>query len=144
VIRATLDVNVLISAFPATQGTLAELMARWATVQFELIVSEVILAELATVWQRPYWRTRYTADAVQSILKRLQAQAIFVEPDFNVRGVCEDEEDDLVLATAAAGHAGFLVTGDKFPQALGGYENVTILSPRQFLDLLEEAAAPTI
>jgi putative PIN family toxin of toxin-antitoxin system len=139
VIRATLDVNVLISAFPATEGTLAELLARWAEREFELIVSEDILAELASVWMRPYWRSRYTDTAVQSISKQLRVHAIFVEPDSKVRGVCEDEEDDLVLATAVAGGAKYLVTGDKFLQALGRYEFVTILSPRQFLDLLEEA-----
>ena len=55
-----------------------------------------------------------------------------------MHGVAEDAEDDLVLATAIAGGAGYLVTGDKFLQTLGHYQNVAILSPQQFLTLLAD------
>ncbi len=61
-----------------------------------------------------------------------------VVPTPSVRGVGEDEEDDLVLATAIAGDATYLVTGDRHLQALGSFQHVTILSPRQFLNLLEQ------
>jgi len=42
-----------------------------------------------------------------------------------------------VLATAVAGHAAYLVTGDLGLQALERYQGVEILSPRLFLDLLD-------
>jgi predicted nucleic acid-binding protein len=54
--------------------------------------------------------------------------------------VAEDEEDDLVLATAVAGDAAYLVTGDRMLRSLGRYRNVTILSPREFLTVLQESA----
>ncbi len=57
-----------------------------------------------------------------------------------VQGVAADEGDDLVLATAIAGDAGFLITGDRYLQALGQYHNVVILSPRQFLQVLADDA----
>lgn len=58
-------------------------------------------------------------------------------PTTTVRGGGEDLEDDLVLATAIAGEARFLVTGDKHLQRIDHYQGTIILSPRQFLDVLE-------
>ncbi len=136
-IRAALDVNVLVSGFPAVTGTPSELLARWSDLEYELVISAHILDELTDVWNRPYWRTRYSANRVQATLRLLRAQAIFVEPDAAVRGIANDEEDDLVLATAVAGNEGFLVTGDRYLQRLLRYQGVAILSPRQFLELLE-------
>ena len=75
---------------------------------------------------------------MQHALTLLRAEATLVVPASTVRGIGEDEEDDLVLATAIAGDAGFLVTGDKYLQALGRYQNVVILSPRQFLTSLAD------
>ncbi len=57
-----------------------------------------------------------------------------------------DLEDDLVrataMATAVAGRADFLVTGDRVPREIGDFGGVRIVTPlrvpREFLDLLEE------
>ncbi len=136
-IRATLDVNVLVSGFPQSTGVPGELIELWLRGCFDLVLSEHILAELADVWSRPYWRTRYHAYEVQRAIALLGARASIVEPTDDVHRVAVDEEDDLVLATAIAGRAQYLVTGDRPLQALGRYRGVTILSPRQFLDILE-------
>ncbi len=55
-----------------------------------------------------------------------------------MRGVAEDLEDDLVLATIVAGRADFLVTGDRLLREIGEYGGVRIVTPREFLDLLDE------
>jgi len=46
-IRATLDVNVLVSGFPAERGTPAELLERWSNLEFELVLSQHILEGIA-------------------------------------------------------------------------------------------------
>lgn len=99
-----------------------------------------ILDGLKRTWQKPYYQRRYRPERVQQTLTLLRSEATLVVPSSAVRGVAEDEEDDLVLATAIAGDAGFLITGDRFLQMLGQYQNVVILSPRQFLEVLEEDA----
>ena len=136
-IRATLDVNVLVSSFPARTGTLAQLIDQWLRYRFTLVLSEHILTGLALVWDRPFWRARFQADEAHRALVVLRTSAEIVVPVLSVRGVAEDEEDDLVLATAVAGGAGYLVTGDRYLQTLRRFEDVRILSPRQFLEVLE-------
>jgi putative PIN family toxin of toxin-antitoxin system len=136
VIRVTLDVNVLVSGFTVSNGAPAQLIERWQAREFDVVLSEAMLNEAVDVWQRPYWAARYSPNQIQRTLLLLQARARVVIPA-DVHGVAEDEEDDLVLATAIAGNAAFLVTGDKFLQAIGQYQNVVILSPRQFLEILQ-------
>ncbi len=43
-------------------------------------------------------------------------------------------EDVAIVGTALAGHADFLITGDKGLLALERYENILILSPRTFVE----------
>jgi putative PIN family toxin of toxin-antitoxin system len=136
VIRATLDVNVLASGFPSRAGTPAELIDRWIALAFELVVSEHILDGLTRTWSKPYYLRRFSAAQVAQTLTLLRTEAIVVAPITTVRGVAADEEDDLVLATALAGDARYLVTGDKHLQSILQYQNITILTPRQFLDTL--------
>ena len=136
-IRATLDANVLVSGFPAETGPPSELVERWTNLEYELVLSEHILEGIARAWQKPYYRRRYSSEQRQEALDLLREAALLVTPVTTVPGVGEDEEDDFVLATAVAGNAEYLVTGDGVLQGLGRFQDVTILSPRQFLDVLE-------
>jgi len=55
----------------------------------------------------------------------------------DVHGVATHPEDDLILATAVSGQTDYLVTGDAHLQRLGTYQGIVIVSPRQFLEVLE-------
>lgn len=102
-IRATLDVNVLASGFPAGAGTPAALIDLWTDLAYTLVLSEHILDGLARTWQKPYSQRRYRLDQVEQTLALLRSEATLVVPVTTVRGVAADLEDDLVLATAIAG-----------------------------------------
>jgi predicted nucleic acid-binding protein len=56
-----------------------------------------------------------------------------------VSGVAAHPEDDLVLATAVGANADYLVTGVKQLLETSFYEGTTILSPREFLTILEHS-----
>lgn len=86
-----------------------------------------------------YFVSRYPAGQAQRAIDLLLRRATLVIPITTIHGVADDDEDDVILATAVAGQAAYLVTGDRGLQRLGTYQGVTILSPREFLDLLEHA-----
>ncbi len=48
-IRVVIDANVFVSAVLTTRGNAAQILDAWRTKQFELVVSSVILEELARV-----------------------------------------------------------------------------------------------
>jgi len=62
--------------------------------------------------------------------------ATWVEPAELQPPVCRDPEDDWVLATALAGAAEAIVSGDDDLLVLRRYRGVPILSPRRFLERL--------
>lgn len=139
-IKATLDVNVLVSGFPARSGPPLAVLQRWAAVEFQLVLSEQILDGTERAWSKSYFRSRFAVTDVRWALRGLRARATIVVPDPTVRGVADDEEDDLVVATAVAGEVDDLVTGDRGLLAIRRYRGISIITPRAFLDLLEQAA----
>jgi putative PIN family toxin of toxin-antitoxin system len=60
----------------------------------------------------------------------------FVQPVALPTRVCRDPDDDIVLATALAGRADYIVTGDDDLLALKSHHGIRILSPRQFWEVL--------
>jgi putative PIN family toxin of toxin-antitoxin system len=65
--------------------------------------------------------------------------ATWVEPSELKPPVCRDRDDDWVLATALAGEADAIVTGDDDLLSLRRHRSLAILSPRQFLKRLHES-----
>jgi putative PIN family toxin of toxin-antitoxin system len=139
VIVAVLDTSVLVSAFPA-QGTVpAMLIDAWRQGTYQLVVSEHILEELAETWRDPYWQARFSPTESAAALTLLRTTGILTPITVEVRGVASHPEDDLILATAVAGGALYLVTGDRKLRVVDSFQGVTIVSPREFLNLLAPA-----
>lgn len=70
------------------------------------------------------------------LLGLYRRHATWVEPRPLEKPVCRDPDDDWVLATAVAGQAQAIVTGDDDLLALGDYQGVAILGPRQLIQRL--------
>lgn len=139
--KVVLDVNVLVSGFVAQRGAPADILGAWTDDQFDLVLSDHILAGCRRAWLKPYFQSRYTNGEIEATLALLHAEATLVTPVETDRGVANDLEDDLVLATAVAGQVAFLVTGDNGLLALGSYHSFAIVSPREFLSTLQDETA---
>ncbi len=139
-IRVVLDANVLVSGFPATSGLLAELINRWRDGQFSLVLSEHILNEVERAWTKPYWSARFSRGEVRRAVLLLWEKAEVIAVTTRVSDIATHPEDDVVLATASSGSVNYLVTGDKALLALSSHEDVRIVSPRAFVDVLQDLA----
>jgi len=63
--------------------------------------------------------------------------ATWVDPQpFDV-SVSHDSNDDWVVASALAGDAAVIVTGDEDLLSLGSFQKIEIITPRQFLERQE-------
>ena len=137
-ISAVLDTNVLASGFVRTnpQSPPVQLIDAWRARLFTLVVSEHILAELASTFEEPYFLTRLTPTQRSADISLLREEATLTPITVPVHGIATHPEDDLILATALSEQADYLVTGDTKLQDLGTYHGVRILSPSAFLNLL--------
>jgi putative PIN family toxin of toxin-antitoxin system len=146
-IRAVVDVNVLVSAIIGPLGHPRQVLLAWEVARFSAITSAGIITQmeaklsLARIRRRFHLDTPATVYWVQALL-RTQAERILVpiEQQLLITG---DPEDDYVLATGRLAGADYLVTGDKGLLALGDYAGMQIVNPRQFLARLESVEAGT-
>ena len=139
-----MDTNVLasgIAGISRAESTPGELLRRWRAAAFLLVVSEPILTELSRTLTNPYFRSQMNVTEIERALAEISAGAQIQLLTLPIATVATHPEDDAILATALSAEAPFLVTGDKALLAHGAYRGTTILSQRQFLDVLERQGA---
>ena len=86
----------------------------------------------------PYFNSRLSPADIGAALARFQTEAVMQPVTEQVAGVATHPQDDVILATALSAQALYLVTGDKPLLERGAYEGIQLLSPRQFLELLDQ------
>lgn len=119
--RVVVDTSVLLQVVTGAGPGASPIYRAWRDRRFALLTSETQLKELTEVMERPQVRRRMRfarglpADGDHSgrwLLDLLRQTAILVTPTERV-ALCRDEDDDYLLAMAASGQAGYLVTVDK-------------------------------
>jgi putative PIN family toxin of toxin-antitoxin system len=131
-------VNILASAALNEQGLPARVADMVIEGSMELVISNHIVEKLTEVLDRPYFRRHLSSAGRSRILRALDQDLEPVIPDESVQGIAPDNEDDLVLGTAVAAEADFLVTGDKALLAVREYRGVRIVTAEEFLSELED------
>jgi len=125
-----LDTNVLVSAF-ATRGLCADVV-RLVLAEHTLVTAEVVLREVAQVLRS---RFRLPRARVDDIVAFLHEHEVVPKPDAPSESAIRDEDDRWVLASAIAGSAEVLVTGDRDLIDLATQAPLKIVNPRGFWDL---------
>ena len=128
--KVFLDTNVLASAL-ATRGLCAELFE--AVLQsHELLISPSVLKELERVLPAKLGQSRQiTADFID-LLQVYATKAEGAGPAVSL----PDPDDEPIVSSALSGKAQAFVTGDKALLELGSFEDLPIVSPRQFWEML--------
>ncbi len=120
-----LDTNVLVSALTA-RGLCADLV-RAILAHHELLTGEVNVTELRRVLRD---RFKATAAQVSSVEALLRQQTVVPKPRRASDLAIRDPDDRWVLASAEAGEADLLVTGDADLLTIADRSPVPIVSPR--------------
>ena len=133
--RIALDTNVFVSAL-ITKGTPPDqLYQAWLRNDIDLVTSVEQIDEIADVLARPKFRGLVDPDDAARMIFAILMRAIVVA-DMDVPQRSPDPKDDMILATAVAGRADLLVTGDKRDLlALQTVEGIPICTPRDALQI---------
>jgi putative PIN family toxin of toxin-antitoxin system len=137
-----LDTSVLISTLISKGTPPQQLYLHWLEDVFELVTSEAQLTEYTRVIQYKRLQKYISVPEAQSLLGHLRrkARVLDVLPDVDLS---PDPDDNPILATAIAGEADYLVSGDKENLlSLGEVEGIPIITARTALDLLEPKEPP--
>ena len=136
-LRVVVDVNVLVSAAIRRSGVPAAILSAWRAGQFELVISDLLLAELRDVLARPHVARFVTRAETEELVAALELSGTFVgDPPPSERLVPGDPDDDYLVALARAGGAQVIVTGDVHLLELD--LQPPAVTPREFLVRLEQ------
>jgi putative PIN family toxin of toxin-antitoxin system len=135
-VRAVVDVNVLISGVLSAKGSPAEILRASRDGEFELVVSEMLLAELKRTLAYPKLRKRIAPEKAAAFADWVRDHGTFARnPSAPPPVGSRDPGDDYLLALAIDRRA-YLVTGDQ--DLLGLSNDLPILTPAQFAVKLRE------
>jgi uncharacterized protein len=130
-VRVCLDTNVLVAAF-ATRGLCSDVL-RTVLSEHELVLGEVILTEFRRVMDS---KLRLPPDRIAAAEEVFRGIEVIPRPREPSLLELRDADDQWVVATAVAGAAEVLVTGDSELLEAAAQAPLPILSPRSFWDLL--------
>lgn len=139
-IRTVLDTNVIVSglvAYESADSSPSRILRAWTDGKFAALSSEPILAEVEHALFKQYFLVRIPVHRRTAFMAALRTESEHVALTVKVSGVATHPEDDLILATAVSARADYLVTGDRQLLRLGSYEGVAIISPTDFLAVLD-------
>lgn len=131
-----LDTNLLVSYLLTQDKTITRIIDYWENGDIIVVVSPAIVEELAEVVQQPRLRQHMTVDP-QVIINLLLSDAIQTRGDLAFPGASRDPKDDKFLACAVEGEAAYLVSGDEDLLSLKQFRDVLIMSPANFVRLIE-------
>ena len=132
-----LDTNILVSALISGAGPPGRILALIKQERLTLVTSAVQLDELRNVLGRERLRPWIRPEEAQDLIRNLEALGEVVTdlPDVNA---LPDPDDNPILATAIAGRADLIVSGDKKHMlALGHIRGIPILTAAAAADRLQ-------
>jgi putative PIN family toxin of toxin-antitoxin system len=135
-VRAVVDVNVLISAALSAQGPSAEILRSSRDGAFELVVSELLIAELSRALAYPKLRKRIPIEKAAAFVSWVGDHGTLAEDPPDPAPVRSPDADDDYLLALAISRRAFLVTGDQ--HLLGLRDDLPILTPAEFVRKLRE------
>jgi uncharacterized protein len=133
--KVVLDTNVIVSAILTAQGVCAQILDMLTEGVFGIYVDDRILAEYDTVLRRP--QLHLILDDAAEVMAWIRSVA---EPVGAVPLPVElPDAGDMPFLEVAASASAILVTGNTRHYPKRGRVGVTVLTPREFLELLRRS-----
>lgn len=129
--KIVLDANVIIAAF-AARG-LCESIMEVCLSEHEIVLSDDLFDEIL---RNLRLKIKLPTNIVDNICELLREHANISIPEPLASDVCRDPDDIKILGLAVASNADYIVTGDKDLLILKNFQDIPILNPRSFSDIL--------
>ncbi len=136
--RLTLDTNILISALGWKGGPEYQIVEKCFLHTLELVLSPEILAEFKKVAMRP--KFDFNHEDIEDFTTALIEACDLILPEEKLYEIKDDPKDNIILEAAIAGHAQYIVSGNKHLLNIGEFRDIRIMRSSKFLALLKTLA----
>ena len=131
-LKVVADTNIYISAI-LFEGKPEKIRKLVREKKIKLLISEVILAEIAGILKRKFnwadWQISQTIGSIKAI-------TTLVTPKQTLKAIRKHDSDNRILECAVEGKAQYIISGDKHHLLpLKKYQGIKILLPAEFLKL---------
>ncbi len=137
--RVVIDTNVLISGIIQQSGFPFRVVKMWENSSVVLLTSAATIEEAERVLNYPKIKTSYklTEDDINHVISNLIKYSVLAGnlPGLNI--IKEDPEDNYILATAVAGKADYIISGDKHLLELNTFRGIAVVTPKEFCEITE-------
>ena len=129
--KIIVDTNVFVSGV-FFSGPPFEVLDAWRRNKVTLIISPDILSEYQRIGDA--LGEKFPGVDLEPWIELLMLKAKLVDAPPLPHRVCTDPDDDMFLACAIASRTKLIVSGDNHLLNVSGYQGVTALKPRAFVD----------
>jgi len=130
--RVVVDTNVFISSLLNTEGNPRKVIDLWRHEKFTLCMSRDILGEYFEVLDRFGMSEEPEGGELLRLFQK-RHNLVFLPSRSAISAVHEDPADNKFIECAAAGGAGYVVSGDRHLLRLKAFKNILIVPPTEFL-----------
>ena len=139
-LKIVLDTNVFVSALINPRGKPAQILNYVFESKVRLFTSPSIIEELERVLSYPKLVKRHGLEKqeLKEFVSDLLSILSLVEGKKAIEVIAEDPADNNYLSCVVDAKADFIVSGDIHLLNLREYEGIQIITPAQFLEMLEK------
>ena len=133
--KVVLDTNVLVSAL-ITRGKSKKLFDKILEKKLEVAISEKTLAELKEVLKRPKFRKYVDKKTINRFIRLINRKLTPVKIS-SYFDITVDKGDNLILNTAYAASADYIISGDEHLLRLKTFKGIRIVTPKEMMEVLK-------
>ena len=132
--RVVIDTNIFISSFFNPNGNPKRVIDLWKNGKITICITEEILKEYVKVLAGLGFSNEPELGELLGLFKK-KNNIIYIAstPKFNL--IKDDPDDDKFIECAVAARAQYIISGDKHLLNLKTFQNITVISPSEFLNI---------
>jgi uncharacterized protein len=134
--KIVLDINVWLSGIFWT-GEANKIIEMAEKEDFQIIISEEILAEIVSVLSRESKFQKNLSNLklnIEELLRTILSISELVEPKIKLNVVKEDPKDNIILEAGLEGKAEYIISYDKHLLNMLEFRGMKIISPKKLLE----------
>jgi len=129
--KIILDTNVFISGI-FFSGPPSQILKAWQNSRLQIVLSQEILNEYQRVAES--LAAKYPTIEILPIIELMTIHGQLIDTEGFAVSVCDDPDDNKFMECAIASNSEIIISGDKHLLKVSGYQGITVLKPREFVD----------